>query len=98
MHLKNKLKISTVFHPKIDGQIESVNGILTIYLRNYIAANQRDWNEWLALVEFYYNNHKQLATKHSLFFVARGSKPLLHVDLAVELHQKEETLLLIKNG
>ena len=89
--LKTKLKMNTAFHPETDGQTERVNQVLNMYLRNYVAADQRDWTEWLALAEFCYNSHKHTATKQSPFYVARGFEPLTPVELALELRDEEES-------
>ncbi|CAO2840812.1 unnamed protein product [Amaranthus hypochondriacus] len=37
-----ELKMSTTMHPQTDGQTERVNNILEVYLRHYVAANQKD--------------------------------------------------------
>jgi len=50
-----KSKLSTVFHPQIDGQTERVNQELEQYLRISIDHRQEQWLEWLGTVEFTYN-------------------------------------------
>ena len=62
-----------------------------MYLRNYVAADQRDWTKWLALAEFCYNSHKHTATKQSPSYVAKGFEPLTHVELALELKDEKES-------
>ena len=39
------------------------------YLRFFVDHRQKDWPEWLALVEFAINNKVYLVTKISLFMV-----------------------------
>jgi hypothetical protein len=52
----SKLKMSTSFHPQIDGQTKKVNLVIQQFLRNYVAAGQQDWVDHLELAEFCYNN------------------------------------------
>ena len=50
--LEIKTKLSTVFHPQMDGQMERMNQELEQYLRFFIEHRQKDWLEWLAAAEF----------------------------------------------
>jgi len=56
-------KLSTAYHLQIDGQIERVNQELKQYLCMFINHRQKQWPEWLEIVEFAYNNKIHLATK-----------------------------------
>jgi hypothetical protein len=38
----SELKMSTLFCPQIDGQIERVNLVIQQFLRNYVAMDQQD--------------------------------------------------------
>jgi len=51
-HMGLKLKMNTSFQPQTDGQIEKVNLVIQQFLRNYVAANQQDWEDHLELAEF----------------------------------------------
>ncbi|MBW0568821.1 hypothetical protein O181_108536, partial [Austropuccinia psidii MF-1] len=51
-----------------DGQTERVNHILEQYLWMYVSYHQDDWNTWLPLAEFAYNNSDHSSTKQLLFF------------------------------
>ena len=68
-------KLSTAFHPQIDGQMEWMNQELEQYLRFFIEHRQKDWPEWLAAVEFVVNNKVHTATK-VLPFMANYGKEL----------------------
>ena len=68
-------KLSTAFHPQIDGQMEWMNQELEQYLRFFIEHRQKDWPEWLAAVEFVVNNKVHMATK-VLPFMANYGKEL----------------------
>jgi len=56
-------KLSTAYHLQIDGQTERVNQELKQYLCMFINHRQKQWPEWLGMVEFAYNNKIHLATK-----------------------------------
>ena len=61
------MKLSMVFHPQIDGQMEQMNQELEQYLRLFVEHRQKTWPEQLALAEFTVNNKVHTATKMSLF-------------------------------
>ncbi|MBW0542546.1 hypothetical protein O181_082261, partial [Austropuccinia psidii MF-1] len=78
-NLCQKLKISrdlsTSYHPETDGQTERVNQILETYLLMYVSYNQDDWNTWLPLAEFAYNNSDHSSSKPSPFFTVYERDP-----------------------
>ncbi|MBW0553771.1 hypothetical protein O181_093486 [Austropuccinia psidii MF-1] len=41
----------------------------------YVSYHQDDWNTWLPLAEFAYNNSDHSSTKQSLFFTVYGIDP-----------------------
>ena len=62
-----KTKLSTTFHPQIDGQTERMNQELEQYLWFFIEHRQKDWPEWMVAAEFTINNKVHTATKVSPF-------------------------------
>jgi len=70
-----KTRLSTAFHPQMDGQTEWMNQELEQYLRFFIEHRQKDWPEWLAAAEFAVNNKVHMATK-VLPFMANYGKEL----------------------
>ncbi|MBW0567021.1 hypothetical protein O181_106736 [Austropuccinia psidii MF-1] len=64
--------LSTAYHPEADGQTERVNQILEQYLWMYVSYHQDDWNTWLPLAEFAYDNSDHSSTKQSPFFIVNG--------------------------
>jgi hypothetical protein len=73
--MKISPKLSTSYHPETDGQTERVNQILEQYLRCYVNYYQNDWNNYLPLAEFAYNNAFHCSTKVSPFFANYGFNP-----------------------
>jgi len=58
-----EMRLSIVFHPQTDRQTKQINQELEQYLRFFMEYRQRDWLEWLAIVEFAVNNKVYAATK-----------------------------------
>jgi hypothetical protein len=49
-----KLRMSTTFHPKTDGQSEVVNKVIAMYLRCVTGDRPRSWVDWLSWAEYCY--------------------------------------------
>ena len=62
-----KRKLSTAFHPQIDGQTERQNSTMEAYLRAFINFEQNDWARLLLMAEFAYNNAKNASNGHTPF-------------------------------
>jgi len=54
--LGTQLNLSTAYHLETDGQTERVNQILEDMLRMYVMDQQSQWEKYLSLVKFAYNN------------------------------------------
>jgi len=68
-------KLSTAYHPQMDGQTERINQELEQYLRVFIDHRQEQWPDWLGTAEFAYNNKIHAATKNSPFKVNYRQDP-----------------------
>ncbi|MBW0543242.1 hypothetical protein O181_082957 [Austropuccinia psidii MF-1] len=73
--LKISRDLSTAYHAETDGQTERVHQILGQYLCMYFSYHQDDWNTWIPLAEFSYNNSDHSSTKQSPFFTFYGRNP-----------------------
>ena len=73
--LGTKRKLSTAYHPQTDRQTERMNQEIGTFLRHYVNYQQDDWTEWLATVEFSYNDKKHVATGRTLFELNFGRHP-----------------------
>ena len=67
-----KLSFSTAYHPQTNGQSERSNQEIEHYLRLFINYHQSDWDEWLPLAVFTYNDRVHSATKVTLFYADNG--------------------------
>ena len=79
---------STSFHPQTDGQTERANGLLELYLRHFVCANQRDWVKLLDVAQFSYNLQQSEVINKSLFELATGLQPLTPQTLVTKYQGK----------
>ena len=73
--LEIERRLSTAFHTQTDGQTERINAILDQYLHGYTNYRQDNWNEYLPLAEFAYNNGCQETIKTRPFYPNYGRNP-----------------------
>ena len=75
----NKFKIqqnmSTVYHPRTEGQAERTNQEAEIYLCMYCDKRQNDWHLWLPLAEFMHNQCPSATTGQTPFSMIMGYTP-----------------------
>lgn len=67
---------STAYHPQTDGQSERVNQYIEQYLHLYTSYQQEDWDRFLALAEFAYNNSENKTIGTTPFFADTGRHPI----------------------
>lgn len=68
-------RFSTAYHPQTDGQSERANQSIEQYLRIYTSHRQDDWDKWLSLGEFAYNNTKNSSIGMTPFQADLGRIP-----------------------
>ena len=73
--LGTKIKLSTAYYPRTDGQTKQTNQTLEQYLRHYINFKQNNWIDLLLLAQFAYNNHQHNTTRISPFYANYGKHP-----------------------
>ncbi|RVX04228.1 Transposon Ty3-G Gag-Pol polyprotein [Vitis vinifera] len=72
--LGTKLSFSTAFHPQTDGQSERVIQVLEDLLRACALDLKGNWDDYLPLVEFAYNNSFQARIGMTLFEALYGRR------------------------
>lgn len=82
-HLGTDLKMSTAFHPETDGQSERANRTIEEMLRHYVHPLHDDWDRYLPILEFAYNNSVNPSTHHTPFFLNTGRHPLTPASYAL---------------
>jgi hypothetical protein len=66
-HLKLALRYNIAFHSQTNEQTKRQNQTLEQYFRNYVNYQQDDWVNWLAFVEYAYNNNHHESINMSSF-------------------------------
>ena len=82
-HLGTDLKMSTAYHPETDGQSERANRTIEEMLRHYVHPLHDDWDRYLPVLEFAYNNSVNPSTHHTPFFLNSGRHPLTPASYAL---------------
>jgi hypothetical protein len=72
--LGTKLIRSSTYYPKTDGQTERVNQILEDMLRACVIDCGKNWDKYLSLAEFSYNNSYQSSLKMAPFEALYGRR------------------------
>jgi len=88
--LKIKPRLSTAFHPQMDGQTERINAAVEQHLRAYVSYLQDDWVDYLFLAEFAGNNQVLETTTVSPFFANLGCHPHCDFELDIRADNAEE--------
>ena len=73
--LETKRQLLTVYHLQTDGQTERINQEIGVFLWHYVNYQQDNWMNWLAAVEFQYNDKKHMATERTPFELNFGRHP-----------------------
>jgi len=60
-------QLLTAYHPQMDGQTERINQEIGTFLWHYVNYQQDNWTEWLAAVEFQYNDKRNVVTGRTPF-------------------------------
>ena len=76
-------QLSTAYHPQTDGQTERINQEIEMFLWHYVNYQQDNWMEWLATMEFQYNDKRHAATGRTPFELNFG-RHLWKGDLVVQ--------------
>ena len=73
-NLGTKLNFSLAYHPQTDGQSKISNLTILGLLKNYIEeiGQRGNWEKYLPLVEYAYNNTAHTSTGKTLLILLRG--------------------------
>jgi hypothetical protein len=70
-----QLHLSTSYHLETDGQTKVFNKCLETYLRCFSSNQQHQWDQWLPLIEWWYNTSYHTATHMTPFEVVYEQNP-----------------------
>ena len=73
-NMGTRLDFSSAYHPQTDGQSEIVNSIVLDLLKKYVndVDHRNQWEKYLPLVEYAYNNTVHSSTGKSPFEIIEG--------------------------
>jgi len=97
--LETKRQLLMAYYSQTYGQMERINQEIGTFLQHYMNYQQDNWMDWLAAVEFQYNNKKHAATERTPFELNFRRHPWKG-DLMVqmEIPQVEEFLIRIQKS
>ncbi|XP_016168602.1 uncharacterized protein LOC107611160 [Arachis ipaensis] len=79
-----RLHLSTAYHPQTDGQIERMICTLEDMLRSCVMDQQGNWDKYMPLIEFAYNNSYQQSigiAPYEALYERRCQSPLCWYDM-----------------
>jgi hypothetical protein len=76
-----KISLSTANHPQTDGQSERANQSIIALLRAFAEQFLHNWDKFLPILEFAFNNTLNSSTGYSPFQVNYGLSPLIPTDM-----------------
>ncbi|MCO5600970.1 hypothetical protein L7F22_055087 [Adiantum nelumboides] len=72
-NIGTRLQFSSSFHPQTDGQSEIANSLVLDLLKSYISDQKTEWERYLPLVEFAYNNTIHSSTGKAPFEIVEDA-------------------------
>jgi hypothetical protein len=69
------LHMTSAFHPQSDGQSESANRVITMYLRCLTGDRPRQWLQWLPWAKYFFNTAYQSSICDTPFRIVYGRDP-----------------------
>ncbi|MCO5581095.1 hypothetical protein L7F22_034971 [Adiantum nelumboides] len=72
-NIGTRLQFTPSFHPQTDGQSEIANSVVLDLLKSYISNQKTQWERYLPLVEFAYNNTIHSSTGKTPFEIVEGA-------------------------
>ena len=71
-------QLTIAYHPQANGQTEQTNQTIEQYLWHYISYEQNDWDKFLPMAQFTFNNVEHSTTKVTPFYANYRYHPLLY--------------------
>jgi len=71
-----KSKLTTAFHPQLDGTTEWFNQEIEAYLGIYCSSNPTDWHKKVGTIKFTHNNQQHLDRTKTSFKLMFSNSPV----------------------
>ena len=91
--LQYDVKLSTAYHPQMDGQTERTNQEIETYLHIFCTNNPWKWTDFLPTTEFHHNSIPHSSTKVSPFSLLHRYEPRAYPPLGKTFLPALETRL-----
>lgn len=91
------LSRSSAYHPQTDGQTESLNKCLELYLRCFVSKNPRVWVDYLPWAQYWYNTLYHCYAKFTLFHIVYGCAPPILISCNSNDNDPTEVSLLLQH-
>ena len=67
--------LSTAYQPQTNGQVKQSHQEAETFLCHYVNHLQDDWEDWLAIAKYQYNNKIHSSMGHTPFYLNYGHHP-----------------------
>jgi hypothetical protein len=64
--------LSSPYHPQSQGTVEKSHDVIKDCIRQYVSADQKDWDVHLGCITYALNTSKHTTTNHSPFYILYG--------------------------
>jgi hypothetical protein len=89
-HMGVRQALTSAFHPQSDGQTEKSNQLIEEVLRHYTAEDQRQWDDYLFMVEYAINSHVHSSTGFAPYQLVMGYIPPSPFDRVFGLRERSQ--------
>ena len=86
-----KRRLSTAYHPQINGQTERQNSTMEAYFWAFVNFEQNDWARLLPMAQFTYNNARNASIGHTPFKLNCGYHPRMLYEEQVDSRSKSKS-------
>ena len=87
-------KITTPYHPKANGQVESTNKVIESILTKTVASHRRDWAYRLPEALWVYRTTWRPTTSYSPYQLVFGKEPIFPIEFEIQTLRTAQKVVL----